>query len=169
MNENQIPTPTTPSIETVPVQNQSINQQSNLAMNEVKPVITNTNVEIKQKEPIFMDKHSYGQFLKDIVKYITSKNSSELFALLWRLVLVAGFVIILSLPFLLIKDLIPDLLINIGVNFDDKGLNLINLIFRVLYLIFAIFIFFKLCKERYYRYLKDQEEIKKLSQQAQNE
>ena len=161
MNDNQT-TPSNNQDNTVPTNTEQ----------SVIPVITQVGQNTKStsgKEPLFTDTHTYRQFFKDAIKYITSKNSSELLSLLWRLLLVAGFVIILGVPFLLAKDLVHELLISFGINFDKNTLDMINLSLVIIYTIFAIYLLFKLCKERFYRYNRNKEEIQKLENQIKSE
>ncbi|MBR1417302.1 MAG: hypothetical protein IJ572_05790 [Bacilli bacterium] len=102
------------------------------------------------------EKHTLNEFFKDAFRYITTRNSSDLFALLLRLAIIAGFIIILSLPFQFVRDYGLDLIINLGINFNDKMQNTWYFIWNSLYTIFGIILFFILCKNRYYNLVKSQ-------------
>ena len=165
MNNEKLPVPNIPSDNNVINNSTPINQ-------DVTPVISQTSASkqnLTVKEPLFNDKHSYREFFKDIIKYISSKNSNELLSLLWRLLLIAGFIIILGTPFLLLKDLIPEFMISFGMSFDKTGQDMLNLAFLLLYTILGIYLLFKLCKERFYKLVKNTEEMKKLEEQVKNE
>ena len=97
---------------------------------------------------------------KDVKEYLTSRNTSELGELVWRLVLIALVVIVLYVPFQLFRDLGINILISVGINFSDKTLNMYNSIFNIIYSIFGIVLFFVVCKDRFYKLVKNQEEIK---------
>lgn len=152
--------------------NQNNQQTNQINQQVVTPVISQTMVSsnnVKKKEPMFMDKHTYREFFKDVIKYISSKKSNELFALLWRFLLITGFVLVLGAPFVIIRDLVPEILITFNINFDKSGQDMINLIIVLIYVLLAIFLLFKLCKERYYNYVKNTQEINDLKQQVNNE
>ena len=126
--------------------------------------ITKTNKEEniieESKEMVKKDVKSFKIFFKDVKEYLTSKNSSELGELVWRLVLIALVVIALYVPFQLFRDLGINILISVGINFSDKTLNMYNSIFNIIYSIFGIVLFFMICKDRFYKLVKNQEEIK---------
>ena len=130
--------------------------------------VNNENMFKEAKESIIKESHSLVEFLKDAYKYITSKNTSELFELLLRLVLIAAFVIVLYVPIQLIRDLGVDLLISMGVSFTDKMLNLYNSIWNIFYTIIAIILFINLCKDRYYKLVKNQKIEKDISDEQKN-
>lgn len=127
------------------------------------PELPKMNTEVKvdnnneKKEIIINKKNSTIQFLKDAYKYITSRDSSELLALLWRLLLIAGFIIVLYIPFQLFRDLGINILIMVGVNFNDTILDIWTSIWAIVYGIIAIILFFKICKDRYYKLVNQNE------------
>ena len=118
------------------------------------------NIIEESKEMVKKDVKSFKIFFKDVKEYLTSKNSSELGELVWRLVLIALVVIALYVPFQLFRDLGINILISVGINFSDKTLNMYNSIFNIIYSIFGIVLFFMICKDRFYKLVKNQEEIK---------
>ena len=118
------------------------------------------NIIEESKEMINKDVKTYKSFCKDVREYLSTKNTSELGELVWRLVLIAIVVIILYIPFQLARDLIGNIIISVGINFNEKSLNLYNSIFNILYSIVGIVLFFSICKDRFYKMVKKQEEIK---------
>ena len=118
------------------------------------------NIIEESKEMVKKDVKTFKIFFKDVKEYLTSRNSSELGELVWRLVLIALVVIVLYVPFQLFRDLGINILISVGINFSDKTLNMYNSIFNILYSIFGIVLFFVICKDRFYKLVKNQEEIK---------
>ncbi len=100
-------------------------------------------------------------FFKDIREYITSKNSSELFSLFWRLLLVAGFVILLFVPFQLLMDLGSNLFLLFGANYTSTLATIWTSVWYIAYSILAFVLFFILCKDRYYKFVKNQNNDKK--------
>ena len=118
------------------------------------------NIIEESKEMVKKDVKTFKIFFKDVKEYLTSRNTSELGELVWRLVLIALVVIALYVPFQLFRDLGINILISVGINFSDKTLNMYNSIFNILYSIFGIVLFFVICKDRFYKLVKNQEEIK---------
>ncbi len=118
------------------------------------------NIIEESKEMVKKDVKTFKTFFKDVKEYLTSRNTSELGELVWRLVLIALVVIVLYVPFQLFRDLGINILISVGINFSDKTLNMYNSIFNIMYSIFGIVLFFVLCKDRFYKIVKNQEEIK---------
>ncbi len=118
------------------------------------------NIIEESKEMVKKDVKTFKIFFKDVKEYLTSRNSSELGELVWRLVLIALAVIVLYVPFQLYRDLGINILISVGINFSDKTLNMYNSIFNIIYSIFGIVLFFTLCKDRFYKIVKTQEKNK---------
>lgn len=118
------------------------------------------NIIEESKEMVKKDVKTFKIFFKDVKEYLTSRNSSELGELVWRLVLIALAVIVLYVPFQLFRDLGINILISVGINFSDKTLNMYNSIFNIIYSIFGIVLFFTLCKDRFYKIVKNQEKNK---------
>ena len=114
------------------------------------------------KETTSKEVQSITKFLNDIKKYITTKNSSELLSLLWRLLLVAGFVILLFLPFELISILGKNIFILFGIDYTIALQNIWESIWIISYCILAFVLFIILCKERYYNLVKLKEDEKKI-------
>ena len=118
------------------------------------------NIIEESKNMVKKDVKSFKIFFKDVKEYLTSRNTSELGELVWRLVLIAIVVIVLYVPFQLFRDIGINIIISVGINFSDKTLNMYNSIFNIIYSIFGIVLFFVLCKDRFYKVVKNQEEIK---------
>ena len=118
------------------------------------------NIIEESKEMVKKDVKTFKIFFKDVKEYLTSRNSSELGELVWRLILIALAVIVLYVPFQLFRDLGINILISVGINFSDKTLNMYNSIFNIIYSIFGIVLFFTLCKDRFYKIVKTQEKNK---------
>lgn len=127
---------------------------------ELPKVNKEENIIEESKEMVKKDVKTFKIFFKDIKEYLTSRNSSELGELVWRLVLIALAVIVLYVPFQLFRDLGINILISVGINFSDKTLNMYNSIFNIIYSIFGIVLFFTLCKDRFYKIVKNQEKNK---------
>ena len=178
MNENQIPTPNMPRTEVKPnvqpttvVQNTTEQNANTVPTSQVTPVISQTSVMPTKniKKEVVIEKHTFKEFFSDIIKYITTRNSNELLSLLWKLVLVAAFVLLLAVPFQLVRDSGTDILISFGVNFDQNGLGMWILVWNLLYALVGVILFFYLCKDRFYKHTKNQEEIKNLEANIQNQ
>lgn len=164
-NENQVPE--------LPKMNNETSSEV-LETNNTNPVILKTIPEEEKKEneakkmlgdvkdSTSKEVQSLSKFFKDIKGYITSKNSSELLALLWRLLLIAGFVIILYVPFQIMMDFGSNLFILFGIDFTAKLGTIWNSIWYLTYSILAVVLFFILCKDRYYKLVKQQEDEKKI-------
>ncbi len=127
---------------------------------EMPKINKEENIIEESKEMVKKDVKTFKTFFKDVKEYLTSRNTSELGELVWRLVLIALVVIVLYVPFQLFRDLGINILISVGINFSDKTLNMYNSIINILYSIFGIVLFFVLCKDRFYKIVKKQEEIK---------
>jgi hypothetical protein len=127
---------------------------------EMPKINKEENIIEESKEMVKKDVKTFKTFFKDVKEYLTSRNTSELGELVWRLVLIALVVIVLYVPFQLFRDLGINILISVGINFSDKTLNMYNSIFNIMYSIFGIVLFFVLCKDRFYKIVKNQEEIK---------
>ena len=127
---------------------------------EMPKINKEENIIEESKEMVKKDVKTFKTFFKDVKEYLTSRNTSELGELVWRLVLIAIVVISLYIPFQLFRDLGINILISVGINFSDKTLNMYNSIFNILYSIFGIVLFFVICKDRFYKLVKNQEEIK---------
>ncbi len=127
---------------------------------EMPKINKEENIIEESKEMVKKDVKTFKTFFKDVKEYLTSRNTSELGELVWRLVLIALVVIVLYVPFQLFRDLGINILISVGINFSDKTLNMYNSIINILYSIFGIVLFFVICKDRFYKLVKNQEEIK---------
>ena len=168
-NENQIP-----EMPKVNENNINVQQTNNNVINNQDPVVLQTLPQEEKresqtkimagevKETTSKEVKNMQKFLKDIKNYITSKNSSELLSLLWRLALIAGFVILLYVPFQLLMDLGSNLFVLFGIDYTTKLGNIWNSIWYISYGILAIVLFFILCKDRYYKLVKQQEDEKKI-------
>ena len=127
---------------------------------EMPKINKEENIIEESKEMVKKDFKTFKTFFKDVKEYLTSRNTSELGELVWRLVLIALAVIVLYVPFQLYRDLGINILISVGINFSDKTLNMYNSIFNIIYSIFGIVLFFTLCKDRFYKIVKTQEKNK---------
>lgn len=112
--------------------------------------------------------HNIVIFLKDIFKYLTTRNSSELFELAWRVVLIALFIIVLGLPFTLIKENGTSIFMMFGIDFNKEQLDIWNSIWNILYGVVGIVLFYVICKARYYELVKHQQETKKILKNNEN-
>ena len=128
------------------------NNNNNNIGDEVKKVVEDV------KEVTSKEIENSGKFLKDVRNYITTKNSSELFALLWRLVLIVGFIILLYFPFQLLMDLGVNLFMIFGFEYTTPIANIWTGVWNISYSILALVLFYKLCKDRYYKLTKNVEE-----------
>ena len=127
------------------------------ASNEVPNMINDL------KESVNIQKGSYSKFFKDIFKYLTTRNTHDLFELLWRLAMIAIFVLLLYVPVQLCHDLLLDFLISVGVEFSDRARDIYDVIFNATYSIFGIVLFFVICKERYYKYALEEEKMNSIN------
>ena len=167
-NENQ--TPEIPKLNTEEVKQESIlnnvNQQDPVVL-QTLPQEVKRESETKQmvkevKETTSKEVGSTKKFIKDVYKYLTTKNSSELLALLWRLLIIVGIIIVLYVPFYLLIELGSNLSIMFGIDFTAQMLNLWSSILNVLYAILALVLFLVIVKDRYYKLVKTQEAEKKI-------
>ena len=108
------------------------------------------------KESINKEIHSMKDFFRDIFKYLTTRNSKELLELLWRLALIAVFILLLFVPFQLVRDLLSDFLVSMGVEFSERMLAIYVSAFNAIYTIIALVLFFILCKERFYKFVNEE-------------
>lgn len=128
----------------------------------VKEISINDSKTVEEiKETSVKEVKGMKVFFKDIREYITSKNSSELFSLFWRLLLVAGFVILLFVPFQLLMDLGSNLFLLFGANYTSTLATIWTSVWYIAYSILAFVLFFILCKDRYYKFVKNQNNDKK--------
>ena len=128
----------------------------------VKEISINDSKTVEEiKETSVKEVKGMKVFFKDIREYIASKNSSELFSLFWRLLLVAGFVILLFVPFQLLMDLGSNLFLLFGANYTSTLATIWTSVWYIAYSILAFVLFFILCKDRYYKFVKNQNNDKK--------
>ena len=112
--------------------------------------------------------HNFMTFMKDIFKYLTTRNSSDLFELLWRVAIIALFIIILGVPFNLIKESGTSIFMMFGIDFNKQQLDIWNSIWTTLYCVLGVVLFYVICKARYYELIKHQQETKKIIQNIEN-
>lgn len=162
-NENQLPEMPKPATDNQATVNN--NAQDPIVLKTTPQEEKKTN-EAKQmfgdvKETTTKEVQNMSKFFKDIKEYITTKNSSELFALLWRLLIIAGFIIAAYLPFYIIIDFGSNLFILFGIDYTTRLGGIWGSIWNLAYSVLAIILFFVLCKDRYYKLVKQQENEKK--------
>lgn len=87
--------------------------------------------------------------IKEVIKYITTRNSKDLLALILRLLLIVIIIFICKFPFDLLKDVGINLLILIGISINDSLLNIWTAIINIIYGILGIYAFIKLVKIRF--------------------
>ena len=132
-------------------------------MNNEMPKMNNkeeTNIIEESKKMVKKDAKDLKTFFKDTREYLATKNNKELQDLAIRLALIVIIILLLYVPFQLIRDLGINILISVGINFSNKTLDMYNSVFNVLYSLFGIALFYAICKDRFYKLVKKQEENK---------
>ena len=99
-----------------------------------------------------------GKFFKDVKSYLTTKDSSELFSLLWRLLIIVGFIIILYFPVQMIMDLGANILRLAGIEYTTRVGTIWECTCNIIYSIVALLLFYFLCKSRFYKIVKQNNE-----------
>ena len=129
-----------------------------------EPQISNENISVidEVKETANNEVKTFKVFMKDVHKYITSKNTSELLSLLWRLLIIAGFVILLYLPFQLLMDIGVNIFFIFGIDFTSTLSAIWSGVWYIIYAVLALFLFYKLCKDRFYKVVNLKEIEKKV-------
>ena len=112
------------------------------------------------KENINVQKQTFGMFLKDVFKYLTTRNTKELFELLWRVAMIAIFVLCLYIPVELIQNLLLDFLITMGIELNERMQGIYFAIFHGTYCVVSIVLFFVLIKNRFYKFVGEEERKK---------
>ena len=133
----------------------SMQALSNLEDSVIMPKMKNEEVIINENNHITKnkeskEKHSLKETVSDMYKYVTTKNTNELWQLLLRVLIISLLVIVIYVPFQFVKDFIPDLLISFGISFDGKFFSIYNSICHIIFCLFALFLFFKILKDRFY-------------------
>ena len=131
-------------------------------LNENNSKMSQPTIIEESKETIIYESKSFIKFLKDAKDYITTKNTKDLWDLALQVIIIAVLILALFVPFQLVRDLGINVIISLGINFNDKILNTYNAVFNILYSVFGIVLFFILCKNRFYNLIKNQNELKEL-------
>ena len=125
--------------------------------NEVKESTVNEvpNMFEDLKENVKIQKGSFIQFFKDAFKYLTTRNTKDLFELLWRLAMIAVFILLLYVPVVLARDLLLDFLITTGIELNERMQSIYYAIFNGTYSLIAFVCFFVVCRERFYKFVNE--------------
>ena len=133
---------------------------------KLEVLMKDSNVEVNTlsegKEALKKETNSLITFFKDFYKYVTTHKMSELAELLVYAVIIAGFMIILSIPFAFVKELFFNILVLFSVNFDQTIQNIFAGVWDAFYFLVAIFLFLILCKEKFYQMIANKKEIEDL-------
>ena len=147
-----------------------VGEENKEVINEVKqetPVNNNIN-EVPNmiddlKENINVQKKSFGNFFKDLFKYLTTRNSKDLFELLWRVAMIAIFILLLYVPVELVQNLLLDFLIAMGIELNERMQSIYFAIFHGTYSLIALVLFFVVIKERFYKYVSEEDRKKTIN------
>ena len=162
-NDNQIPElPKTNEEEIKIIDDEEKQEQVQEVKEEVKqePQINKVVEEVKQSAKKELELS--GKFIKDVRNYLTTKNSSELFALFLRVLLIVGFIIILYFPFQMIMDIGVNFFAILGIEYTTRMAAIWGGVWNILYSILALVLFYVLCRERFYKLVSPQKEDKKI-------
>ena len=130
--------------------------QDEVIIQETKEKIENV---VKESNKVLKkETKSFVQFFKDVKEYLSTKKTSEIGEMLFRELLIVAILIVIYYPFMIFKDLIPNLLIAININYDS--VNKFYAIIDIIYSILVIVLFFVITRDRFYKMVKNQEEIK---------
>ncbi len=132
-------------------------------MNNEMPKMNNQeepNIIEESKKMVKKDAKDFKTFIKDTREYLATKNKKELQDLAIRLAIIVIIILLLFVPFQLFRDLGINILISVGINFSDKTLDMYNSVFNVIYSLFGLALFYTICKDRFYKLVKKQEEKK---------
>ena len=118
------------------------------------------NVVEESKEILIKESKSYKQFFKDAKEYLSTKNTKDLGEMLVRLLIIVAIIVVLNFPFMLFKDIFPEILMSVNANYTSDAINKFNAVVNIIYSILGIVLFFAICKNRFYKMVKEQEIIK---------
>lgn len=145
-----------------------VGEENKEVVEQVKQETTNNNIsEVPNmiddlKENINVQKKSFGNFFKDSFKYLTTRNTKDLFELLWRVAMIAIFILLLYVPVELIQNLLLDFLITMGIELNERMQSIYFAIFHGTYSLIALVLFFVVIKERFYKYVSEEDRNKAL-------
>ena len=130
--------------------------------NEIPQLPKENNIEEKSvyeetKTIIQNDTKTFKIFLKEVKDYLTTRNTNELKDLVVRLVLIAITVIVLYVPYQFIMEIIEDAIRTANINYSEIALTRYYSIGRIIYSVLALVLFYVLCKDRFYKLVKNQE------------
>ena len=114
----------------------NVNSSANMVMEEIKEVSSNV-------------KEEFEKSFKGFFKYVTTRDTVDLFKLIIRLLLIVVIIAIFYFPFSLIKDMGISLLTLIGIKISDAVLNVWYFICDFGYGIFGLVAFYKIVSTRY--------------------
>ena len=117
------------------------------------------NIIKESKEMIKKDVKGFKTFIKDVKEYLTTRNTNELKDLVVRLILITIVIIILYVPYQFLMEIIEDIIRAASINYSEFALNKYYSIGRIIYLVLAIVLFYHICKDRFYKLVKNQEII----------
>ena len=156
-NENQMPE--LPKVNEDEIKQEEvidIPTEQNIPVEENKEVEINKVVE-EVKETAKKEIEISGKFFKDLKSYLTTKDSSELFSLLWRAVIIVGLIVIIYFPFQLIIDLGANIFTLIGIEYTTRLASIWSSICNIVYGVLALVLFYLICKDRFYKLVKKDE------------
>lgn len=110
------------------------------------------------KKSVSKEFENTGKIFTDIKNYLTTRDSSELFSLLWRLLIIVGFIVILYFPVQVIMDLGINIFMLLGIEYTTRVAAIWTSLLNIIYGILALFLFYYLCKDRYYKLVNNKSE-----------
>lgn len=87
--------------------------------------------------------------IKAMFKYVTTRDSKDLFILFIRLLIIVAIIIVCKFPFDLLKEAGTNLFIMFGITISTTLLNIWQSIVNIVYCILAIYAFYKIIKTRF--------------------
>ena len=113
--------------------------------------MNNENLEIpnlnnKENKEGKKNNKTYKEFIIDFKNYITTRQRNELLELFFRMLIVAGIVLLLYVPFILFKEIGPNIFVFLGINYTTAAINRYNIFMNTVYSIAGIAVYFILLK-----------------------
>ena len=117
---------------------------------------------IVQDEVTKKEKISYGSFfgefyntLLDVLDNISKKDFKTIFIIIGELLLIILIVILLKLPFIVVRELLLNVVGSTGAGYQNAGATTIRTLLDIAYVIFAVLLFMNIFTTRFKKYRKE--------------
>lgn len=94
-------------------------------------------------------KQANNDGIKEMFKYITTKDSKGLLLLALRLIIIVVIILICKFPFDLLREAGTNFFIMFGITITETLLNIWNSIINIIYYVLAIYAFYKIINIRF--------------------